>query len=656
MNLQTVLAGILNVDPSSISSLNTSAARRSLMADQAALTFSVKTIGSDRAFALANAIAPNGSASVFSQQSFHAAGIPVSGPPVISPPKQAPTGEIVSDQCDIGCYQKQGTTLCLPCEKGTVAPTTPVSACTTSPANMFTINTTTFLACPSGSTSAAGSYKLSQCMCGYGKYPFPDPVLDPSLLAFDCLPCPDGGFCDTQAAWTAAGSDGTPVLFPLATDGYWRHPNSLYELWECEDGFCLEEKYSSCNVLELLSRYSGAEMLSHASACPTSEKPGAAAEPGPAAEPGATAEYGATSAPAERRRLLEETASEGNGTLTHAVTPLDAEEVDTGTANCRVGHRGVVCSECWDGWTVQQGFCAACPPNSSLKSWNPALFTMFSLGGALLFILFMIYFVLGSVLQEEFSYLRRLPYVFKKKLTERLTGRLRKAGAIPEHEKPSLALLLIAVFPFGGVLHKWCGTSPREIRSAASRVEDVGAEPAPSPQSNATAAQLSGVGSRSTDVKKPSGGLSVMVMYAFCRVPMKMAVENFQIISSFKKRIKVAWPSALTSLFSNVAFLNLNIFSLPKTACLSPRTPFFQKLNTLTVGATALFSTVGLLWVVGLLILRRRGHQHKMRSFNAICLSKLLSLMTLLYAPLVGTCPGAPSLEPPSLLPSQRRC
>jgi len=129
------------------------------------------------------------------------------------------------------------------------------------------------------------------------------------------------------------------------------------------------------------------------------------------------------------------------------------------------------------------------------------------------------------------------------------------------------------------------------------------------------------------------------VVFGFCQQSGRMAVENFQIITTFKNRIRVAWPTGMDGLFSKVSFLNLDFFTMPATACLSPNSNFYSRLNAVTLGATALLGTLCLLWGVGLLLLQRRRQLHMMQSYNASCLTKLILLMTLLYEPLVGSCP-----------------
>jgi hypothetical protein len=281
-------------------------------------------------------------------------------------------------------------------------------------------------------------------------------------------------------------------------------------------------------------------------------------------EPRAASEPGAASKPAERRHLLDETASKESGTLTRVVNPLDEEEVATGTANCRIGHRGVVCSECIHGWTLQAGFCMSCPADSSLAS-NPALLNALSSAGAIFFLLGMIFYVMGPILTKELTLIKRLCYKSAKALAKRLypRGLYKRLNSILRQRAAAAAKLPVAPLRRAVPLPPHVALKPALLtRMAAAQVDlQHGAVNA---LSSPTASAL---GHAQFDEKGFTQGLSLMVMFKFCQKiflnlqgPLRMAVEYYQIIDTFKKRIRVAWPTAFASLFSKVSFLNLNFF------------------------------------------------------------------------------------------------
>lgn len=65
-------------------------------------------------------------------------------------------------------------------------------------------------------------------------------------------------------------------------------------------------------------------------------------------------------------------------------------ESNVSASNCHLGHTGIVCSVCLDGYTVQGEFCEKCPDKSAMSDWPPS-----KLAGII--VMAVILFVVGTV-------------------------------------------------------------------------------------------------------------------------------------------------------------------------------------------------------------------------------------------------------------------
>jgi len=55
--------------------------------------------------------------------------------------------------------------------------------------------------------------------------------------------------------------------------------------------------------------------------------------------------------------------------------------------------------------------------------------------------------------------------------------------------------------------------------------------------------------------KLGSASERIFAVAAFCRVPLRLVAENLQIISSFKRTMRLAWPRVFNSLVQRLSFL-----------------------------------------------------------------------------------------------------
>ena len=131
-----------------------------------------------------------------------------------------------SQPCEAGTFLDSRTQECTICGAGFYSPEAGAASCLPCPASTYALNSTYCSACPLGSSSAAGTAVVADCLCTYGFLQLPTADGEPG---FTCTQCPEGGKC--------IGDD-----TPLALDGFWHVADSRLEFWDCEEGFCLEEE------------------------------------------------------------------------------------------------------------------------------------------------------------------------------------------------------------------------------------------------------------------------------------------------------------------------------------------------------------------------------------------------------------------------------
>ena len=145
-----------------------------------------------------------------------AASISVSAP-------QASTLYLASQPCPAGTFLNGATQSCDACAIGTVAPGEGTTTCTVCPARTVWLNASVSCApCPNGAVTSPNN--AAQCACGPGFY---DTLFGASLDSPVCAPCPLGGVCRSG--------------FIAADEGWWRESTVSAVLYKCRESNCLAE-------------------------------------------------------------------------------------------------------------------------------------------------------------------------------------------------------------------------------------------------------------------------------------------------------------------------------------------------------------------------------------------------------------------------------
>ena len=160
---------------------------------------------------------------------------------------------------------------------------------------------------------------------------------------------------------------------------------------------------------------------------------------------------------------------------------------------------------------------------------------------------------------------------------------------------------------------------------------------------------------------------AVIKRYKFCQPPIRMVVENLQIISSFKRTMHITWPPVFNSVVKRLSMLNFNFLRLPSSACNTPSVDFYSSFNGawhrarddhfrvcqscsnrvrpsprasagITISVAACLVYVALLWITGLVIMRaKRWTREAVIAFNRRTLRRVILFLTLTYAPVTET-------------------
>jgi hypothetical protein len=124
----------------------------------------------------------------------------------------------------------------------------------------------------------------------------------------------------------------------------------------------------------------------------------------------------------------------------------------------------------------------------------------------------------------------------------------------------------------------------------------------------------------------------------FCQPPVRMVVENLQIISSFKRTMHIAWPPVFNSVVRRASLVDFNFLRLPTSACNTPDTDFFNTFNGVTIGVAGCLVYICGLWAIGITIMHsQRLAPEAVTSFNRRTLRRVILFMTLSYAPVTET-------------------
>ena len=131
-----------------------------------------------------------------------------------------------------------------------------------------------------------------------------------------------------------------------------------------------------------------------------------------------------------------------------------------------------------------------------------------------------------------------------------------------------------------------------------------------------------------------------LLFVTFVAGPIRITVEAVQIVSSFQRTLRVAWPPVFYLLMAKLDVVNANFVTLPKAACATPRAGFYSTFLGITLGVTGLFVFIACVWLAGRAAAARRPARFPpplVSAFDRSTLSKALMLASLAYAPLAET-------------------
>ena len=119
-------------------------------------------------------------------------------------------------------------------------------------------------------------------------------------------------------------------------------------------------------------------------------------------------------------------------------------------------------------------------------------------------------------------------------------------------------------------------------------------------------------------------------LVTFITVPVRLVVENLQIVSSFRKSMAIKWPGSIyTVIIKRLSVLNFNFLSLPSDACLTPRTDLFKTMHGITISVAGLSLYIVALWMIGrTVMLVRRWPTVQVRNFDRASLSYIVMVCT----------------------------
>ena len=574
---------------------------------------------------------------------------------------QASTLYLASQPCPKGTFLSGGTQSCDACAVGTVAPGEGTTACTVCPARTVWLNASVSCApCPNGAVTSPNN--AAQCACGPGFY---DTLFGASLDSPVCAPCPLGGVCHSG--------------FVAADVGWWRESTASDVLYKCREGNCLAEDVVGPLTPGGVPAAGNATALRlpplalNVSTAPTNCVVGNTGPlcslclPGYAIQSGQCLPCNPGSAyalwsPGEKAGLivpfiilsllaimfaffqplsprLERTASRISETTVAASEAAKAKasavvmscftrrhnadeaqpsaksedkEHEEGAASA--GKEGPVAEES-DQKAEAHGSAPASLARSSTRLPRASTFNSHWL---------------GSECEDDDAEER--------------------AAVGAEEENPDAAL--------GGD-----GTDPHETRRRPlASSSTMGRELAESTslarstlriarQSVHMAAELldgdisDSDSDESEDDLFGETGATLDMYYAAQRLLDKaqkygkILINFYQIVSTFLRSLDVPWPHIFVSVMGKVNIINLNLVHLPKAACMSPNTNYYEEFQGYTLGLFFTLLFIALFWATGVYIIApfslsaMPADEIKARTaqFSSTCLQRTLMLLYLVY-------------------------
>lgn len=394
-------------------------------------------------------------------------------------------------QCHQGAYLNGTANNCVLCPNGYYTDSYSASTCVPCSANSYSTavdinsnrNSSSCSACPPLSVSAVGSFLLTNCSCITGSYASFTPgntvLYQPGVsTSFVCLPCPDGATCSYGQA--ASGGAVNGAFPPLAQVDY-------YHLTGREDNYNAlpspdHTRFYPCIIGLCLEETQATFCALHLELTNGSswDTPGFVRDQCHFLLEGAIGASGAYPLPVVNSSL------NGSVVLASSTIPTD---------NCILGQTGRVCSWCIPGWTVQGYTCAPCPPGSSIASQpKGSLNSLISILGTIAGVAFTAYLLL-PLFPDMLDMPRQLV-----KGTLRIAQRLLQMVLMQAKTRISVSI------------H---GSATVKLDAAAKKASHLR--------------------------NKKSVLTLAVALYGFFLEPIRLIIDNVQIISSFQSTIHVAW-------------------------------------------------------------------------------------------------------------------
>lgn len=469
---------------------------------------------------------------------------------------------------------------CAACPPGEVAPYNGATFCTACPANYFSSGDGVHCsACPANSVSPSGSPSLFNCSCAFG---FQQTVVNSSLTCRACSPGTFFDFASLSCAECAAGSF-------TATSGATTCelcPPSSYNVNSTTCASCPSGSTSPSGSADIAACSCAFGRFPHfdenyttfaCTPCPDGAFCDGSHQPLALADfwhvPGDRTKFYACGA----GRCLAETVS----SALHSRRLLESIPSEP-ESNCVAGNEGPVCGVCIHGYTKQGEECKPCDLAKSAQKWSSSRKGGASAGIALGFLLFTV-------------------PLFMSPLVPDLVSRMLTRG-------DSLKRLMI-----------------RRLARTSSMADDA----ADSPKASVEGEHINAVAP--TVTTRLAGALAYVLILM---EPTRLLVESFQIISSFRSTMQIAWPNLFHSFMARLSFVNLSFFQLPQASCTLPGLGFASKFLAITVSVTALLSYLVFIWGMGSMYAIYFNVDVALRSkFNHRLLFVTLFFFDIIYAP-----------------------
>ena len=337
----------------------------------------------------------------------------------------------------------------------------------------------------------------------------------------------------------------------------------------------------------------------------------------------------------------------------------EAQDIDLPAdhPNCREGQTGPLCAVCEPGWSVQGKFCALCGNGTSWAE-SPKSFTNGLLTAAALAIVLLLLFIFQPLFPDAPAAIAAAVHG--------AAVRLRLAKPPPDEESSD------------------SGSEAEDYDSADDGLGDdaVMEGEAPPDSGSPRRRRRSSTGSFSQHYPDGHGGALVAVKEEIgggkkkrgrnshahghhkhnhhapptslfaktlrdLKEPVKVILEQSQILTSFTKTMQIHWPSIFFKVIAILQLTNLDFVKIPKVACLFPNSNMFRSFMVDAFGLTAFISLLITAYVTGRLYLWARGlnDSELRRTWDSRCLGRVVMILSIAYTPVAEATLGVFSCQ-----------